>query len=347
LKPSPEEQLVFLSKLQRLFAEGDFTATYKFALLIALADLAVERGDDSGEALELGNRAIAAKFVELYWQQSAPYNTGRSGTSPSVLVQNSGTQAAVITAIAEFRQNNPAATVQSSRLLPSYQALILKVGQTVSAQPINYLQNLGGGSDPFLYERVRGGIVLKPGVAYCLRRFQPLVQQLARSHWVVHIKRNKLNSPMLGKADDLESFLFETPRQALTTIDAGLKKLTGSRCFYCGTTVHDSDVDHFVPFSMYPRDLMHNFVLAHPSCNRSKSDTLAALPHLERWLEFISRHDDALNEIGEAAGRISDKSSCRSVARWGYSNAMSGGGQAWVKSNAYEPVDQAYIDCLE
>ncbi len=59
MKPSPEAQLVFLSKLQRLFAEGDFTATYKFALLVSLADLAVELGDDSGEALELGHRGIA------------------------------------------------------------------------------------------------------------------------------------------------------------------------------------------------------------------------------------------------------------------------------------------------
>jgi 5-methylcytosine-specific restriction endonuclease McrA len=346
VKPSPEEQLVFLSKLQRLFAESDFTATYKFALLIALADLAVEIGNDSKEPLELNHRAIAAKFIELYWQQTAPYSTGRTGTSQDVLMQNSGTQAAIITAIVEFRRNNLAATVHSARFLPGYQTLILKVVPTISAQPINYLQNLGGGTDPFLYERVRGAIILKPGVSYCLRRFQPLVQQLARSHWVSHVKRNKLNLPMLGEADDLESFLFETPRQALTVIGAGLKKLTSSHCFYCGTTVHEADVDHFVPFSLYPRDLMHNFVLAHPACNRSKSDTLAALPHLERWLEFTTRHDDALNEIGKAAGRISDQSSCRAVARWGYANAMPGDGQAWLKSNAYEPVNQVYIDRL-
>ena len=346
MKPSPEEQLVFLSKIQRLFAEGDFTATYKFALLIALAELAVELGDDSGEPLELDHRSIASKFIELYWQQSAPYSTGRAGTAQNVLIQNSGTQAAIITAIVDFRRHNLAATVQSARLLPSYQALIMRVGQTVSAQPINYLQNLGGGTDPFLYERARGAIILKPGVAYCLRRFQPLVQQLARSHWVDHVKGNKLNLPILGVADDLESFLFETPRQALTIIGAGLKALTNSHCFYCGIKVHDADVDHFVPFSMYPRDLMQNFVLAHPSCNRSKSDTLAALPHLERWLEFITRHDDALNEIGQKAGRISDRPSCHSVARWGYANAMSSGGQAWLKSKAYEPVNQAYTACL-
>ena len=48
IAPSPEAQLQFLSKLQRLFAEGDFTATYKFALLMALADLAIELGADDG-----------------------------------------------------------------------------------------------------------------------------------------------------------------------------------------------------------------------------------------------------------------------------------------------------------
>lgn len=33
--PSADEQLSFLSKVQRLFGEGDFTATYKCALLIS------------------------------------------------------------------------------------------------------------------------------------------------------------------------------------------------------------------------------------------------------------------------------------------------------------------------
>ena len=31
--------------------------------------------------------------------------------------------------------------------------------------------NHGGGTDPFLQERVRGAIILKPSVAFCLRRF--------------------------------------------------------------------------------------------------------------------------------------------------------------------------------
>ena len=31
--------------------------------------------------------------------------------------------------------------------------------------------NHGGGTDPFLQEQVRGAIILKPSVAFCLRRF--------------------------------------------------------------------------------------------------------------------------------------------------------------------------------
>ena len=342
MTPSAEDQLAFLSRLQRLFSEGDFTATYKYALLISLSDLAVELGEN--DTLRITYRQLAAKFVELYWQQCAPYSNG--GSTPGLLAQNMGAQAAVISAIIEFRTRNPSATVVAARSFDGYSALVQTVAATVAAQPVNYLQNLGGQLDPFLYERDRGCVVLKPGVAYCLRRFQPLVQQLARSHWIGHIKRNRLNQPLLGVTDDLESFLFETPRQALVVISAGLKKLTNGRCFYCGEPVQAADVDHFVPFSMYARDLMHNFVLAHPTCNRSKSNALAAKPHLDRWLEYITRNTDALQEIGQQAGRITDQGSSLAVARWGYSNAVSGGAMAWVSARQYAPVDQDYLRAL-
>lgn len=51
--PSADTQLAFMTKLQRLLAEGDFAATYKFALLIALAELALELGADTGDSLDL------------------------------------------------------------------------------------------------------------------------------------------------------------------------------------------------------------------------------------------------------------------------------------------------------
>ena len=341
--PSAEAQLVFLGKLQRIFTEGDFTATYKFALLMALADLAVELGADDGEELMVSIRQIAERFIQMYWRQALPYGTGRASTSPGVLAQSNGVQAAVVSAITAFRTRHGAATPQLARALPEYRALLGSVAQTVSAQPLNYLQNFGGLSDAFLYERAEAGkVMLKPGVAYCLRRFQPLVQQLARSHWVEHIKRNRRNAGILGQADDLEDFLFAASRQSLLAISQGLHKVDGAKCFYCAQALKEADVDHFVPFSHYPRDLAHNFVLAHPTCNRSRSDTLAGGPHLERWLSRIDRHADAISDIAMTAGMLADAQVSLKIAAWGYTAAIARGGSGWLAPGHYEAINQRY-----
>jgi len=51
-----------------------------------------------------------------------------------------------------------------------------------------------------------------------------------------------------------------------------------------------------------------------------------------------------LKEIGRKAGINADVSTTLAVARWGYSNAMNSGAQAWLKSNAYEPIRECYMD---
>jgi hypothetical protein len=145
-------------------AKSDFTATYKFALLTSLADLAVGIGADNGAELTLTNRQIAERFVRLYWQHATPYGTGRAETQPGVVIQNLGAQAAVLTAIVEFRKSMPGSTFQQARAAQGFTALVGKVATVVSAQPLKYLQNFGGVADPFIYMRsARGGITLQPG----------------------------------------------------------------------------------------------------------------------------------------------------------------------------------------
>jgi len=46
---------------------------YKYALLLALADISVERGDDAGGELENATYQIAEKFIAYYWRQATPY----------------------------------------------------------------------------------------------------------------------------------------------------------------------------------------------------------------------------------------------------------------------------------
>jgi hypothetical protein len=100
--PTPAEQIAFLGNIERLLSEGQFVATYKYALLIAIADLAVQLGSDDGRELELPLRAIAEQFIELYWRHSAPYDTG----TDSVLIQNSGRQASVISIVTNLQRRH-------------------------------------------------------------------------------------------------------------------------------------------------------------------------------------------------------------------------------------------------
>ena len=71
--PTASEQVDFLQKVQRILGEGSFVATYKYALLQALADLAVVRGDDLGGPLTLATREIAEAMIQLCWRQAAPF----------------------------------------------------------------------------------------------------------------------------------------------------------------------------------------------------------------------------------------------------------------------------------
>lgn len=272
--PTAQQQLDFIAKIQRLFAEGDFSATYKYALLIALTEIAVESDVQDGRELVVSNRLIADKFIELYWKQTTPYASGLPETIPGVLVQNHGVQAAIVNAILDFKNTHSLGlnTLNAAKVHEEYRALQGKVASVVSAQPLNYLQNYGGTTHTFIYVRDKGHIQLMPGVVYCLRTFQGLIQQLARARWVEYIKSHKDNRAIVGQAGDLESFMFETSRANLTILGRLLKTLDGDHCFYCGELMQKIDVDHFIPFTAYPRDLGDNFVLAHACSRRLKFD---------------------------------------------------------------------------
>jgi len=355
--PTAEEHLAFLVKLQRLLSEGDFTATYKFALLMALADIAVERGHDDVRPLEIPMRDIAEKFVDYYWQQTMPYKSVGLGNVVSddavdvdansgpdgILSQNMGATAKVVSDIRRFRADNQVAGIGRAKQSKAFAKLISTVAQTVSKQPVTYFQNIAGGTDPFVYERSDSGIRLKNGVSSHLRKFHGLVQHMARDRWVRHILGNKRNIPALGQKDDLHSFLFESSRKALMIVCNNLSKLTNKKCFYCHGGITDTpDVDHFIPFSLYGRDIAQNFVLAHASCNRSKSDVLGAKPHLENWLEQLNRHQDDISQIALDAGIISDQDTMLSVTKWSYQQGHENGSHAWIKKGVFEPIGEGY-----
>ena len=129
------------------------------------------------------------------------------------------------------------------------------------------------------------------------------------TEWLRFVLSLKQNQPVLGRAVGLSEFLFGSSRAALSLkVSKPLRELQHGLCFYCQDNLPATAcVDHFIPWSRYPRDLAHNLVLAHGACNSRKSDLLGGEPYLERWVEFVSDHDSDLLQLGTEAGLLVDR----------------------------------------
>lgn len=334
--PTPEDQVLFLRNIQRLLSEGQFTASYKFALLHAIADLCVLRGDDSGAPLKLNTHDIAEKFVELYWQQCRPFEMGGQ-IAGIVLLQNKGKQAAVISAIERARHDVGSSLYRlRQKAQDRWDSLLKDVRATVCDQPLWKLQNVGGETLSFLYDRTRARktITLKPGVAFCFRAFYGLMRDLIQGAWVRWVQKH--NAKNLGNLTNLGAFLFDRERSTLESYRSVLRDVQGGRCFYCRKDLHRrSDVDHFVPWSRYPTDLGHNFVLAHPGCNNDKSDHIAAEEHLAAWMDRNKQHSVELGRRLAAAELPHDFPASVRVAEWAYEQTEKAHAQVWVTDGVF------------
>ena len=345
--PTPEDQVRFLRNVQRLLAEGQFVASYKFALIHALADLAVLKGDDTGAPLDIDTKEIAAKFVELYWRQTRPFQVGGEPTG-LVLQQNTGKQAAIISQIVRSQQESGGSLFRFKQAASDrWAALVGEVDQVVCRMPLWKLQTVGSEPLEFLYDNLGRGsrITLKPGVAYCLRAFYELVRDLIEGAWVRFVQ--KVNGGRLGGVTDLGTFLFGEERASLEAYRPILLDVQKGDCLYCRKPLSGkTQVDHFVPWSRYPADLGHNFVLAHDRCNSAKSDFLAAENHLAAWAERNREHRDELDARLVAAALPCDLAATVQIARWVYQQIEKANGQVWVEEKMLRRLDPGWAACF-
>jgi HNH endonuclease len=326
------DAIALAERVLSILEEGGFSATYKFALFTAILDLCIEKSTGHGTPPEtLTTRQLAFKVVDLYWNQVTPYGT--IGT----LRQGGGRgeQATILWHIEEARARwadlATTSTYRASRAHPlEFTDLIDFVEWKLIEMPIPRLQVLGRQQDQFLYEynwpqdgrrsavtayqqgnesAFDNRLLLKPGVAGQLVRLNGMLRPLFHREWAAMVARmNKLPEA------ELERFLFGSERTPLEAVRRPLRDLQDNRCFYCdGTIAGAADVDHFMPWSRYPDDGLDNLVAAHPKCNNSKRDFLAAAEHVERWAERWRQRSAELADLAHAAGWPRDLARSRSV----------------------------------
>lgn len=364
--------IALAEKILALLDEGRFTATYKYAVLLALMDVCLENTSATGAAPEMiTTRQLAEAVVDIYWPHTAPF---RIAPSPKVLLQNAGrreSQAEIIRAIAVFRHRSapdPSTPLLRARTgaRAAFERLLRTVEWKLIEMPLPRLQRFGRREDRFLYsigwdQHIRVGEVreyqkgsrssfdnrihLAPGVGDGLVVLNGLLRPLIHRQWAGLVAR--LNGLEESR---LEEFLFGPRRIPLDPVRLPLQELQADRCFYCGERLRDADgyrphVDHFVPWARYPNNAIENLVVAHERCNTNKRDHLAAADHVERWR---SRFGDssggagAVADIASRAGWETDPERSLGVARGVYL-PLPEAFPLWLRTEMFVPCDREQV----
>ena len=356
--------IAFAERVLELLDEGRYTATYKYAVLLAFIDLCLERTQASGAPPDVVRTPeLAEKIVEIYWPHTVPF--GERTVEARVLRQNASGQAEIVSAITRFRSRHApeAATVWQGRLAASkqYDALVRSVEWKLIEMPLPRLQRMGATAADFVYEigwtesiakrtvdRYAAGdsgafdnrVHLKPGVGGYLVQLNGLLRPLIHRRWCAMVA-------LLNRLEDsrLEDFLFGVERVPTVRVRAGLWEIQGKRCFYCEGRIADpgkGHVDHFIPWARHPDNGIENLVVADVACNACKGSSLAAGEHVTRWAARLAPRGRITLQLADLAIRNTwDRHAERtvSVAR-GIYLGLPKSAKLWLRRKEFVVVDQ-------
>ena len=307
--------IAFGQRILALLDTGSFTASYKYAVLLALIDAVLEGTDDRGHPpTVLRGRDIGRRVLELYWRQARPF------TDKGPLSQSR--QRDLVQKIAEFRVERGVpehATVEHVRRsdFDAFAALEREVVATVVRYPIPLLQKMGVGGRaierPFIYtygwrtgvgastvhsDSFDDEMRLIDDAGEHLAALAGLLRPVVEREWLQFVaSRNDADLEELR----LQQFLFGSQRVGLGALVEPLLAVQAGRCFYCDEPGSGNwEVDHYLPWARLPDNKLDNLVLAHARCNNDKRAALAALSHLLHWMQRF----DPTGQTSHALARV-------------------------------------------
>ncbi len=286
--------LMLLERLQELLRDSRYTTTYKFAVLHALCDLALEM---PAQEQRVPISRLAERVMDLYWQQVIPFQAP-SARNPISLRQSTGGPAAVVQLVASCRSAGRGRRGGRSpvhRRLDYTPMLLVLLKKDV-------LRRLQPGATPFLYRTPigRDELELYPGVAAALRRFHGLLTDTIQARWTAWIEQR---NPQVRGSDALREHLFGVDRVSLRVVVKPMLVLQNGCCFYSGVRITErtAEVDHVLPWSLTRNNSVGNLVLASKRTNLAKGDRLPTAEEVKRWIARNRDHSDDLARIAEEA----------------------------------------------
>lgn len=341
------DTLVFAEKIIALLDEGSFNTTYKFAVIVAFLDLSVELwAESSDRVVSVTSGHLAEKVLEFYWRQSGDFE----GAGP--LMAGKSGQAEILTRVLRYRESKECqgrSLISCKRANGSgFQALERFVEWKLVEQPLPRLQKFGGREDPFIYEiawdenvrepqfkanQIDRRILFRAGVVENFATLNALLRPLVYRKWAEFVA--SANQKRV-KDSALEDYLFGAKRISLEPIRECLTEIQEEKCFFCAEKLraNQTHVDHFIPWSRWPSNLIQNLVVAHQGCNLAKKDFLPATQHLVRWLKRNHQDETLLSQSAQELGWQSDGRLALNAAN-GIYRRLPEGSKLWVKAREF------------
>ena len=85
-------------------------------------------------------------------------------------------------------------------------------------------------------------------------------------------------------------------------------------------------------------------MLAHATCNSSKSDYLAADDHLSHWLDRNRVHGNELGRRFNEVGVVHDLTASVRIAEWAYAQEAVTGGRVWSRGREFVSLSSSWSD---
>ncbi len=270
-----------IDRVESIINRDRKTATYKFALLRALSEIAttspaiVSRRPDGTVAVPL--EAVSELWIRYYWPfvahaQYIPQTFGKGRIAFYEQLREMARLFEQANGLAGFVSSSTAPDLDP-RIGKKVRSLRKKVGETIVKGPVTY-----AGSDEFSY--ANGEIFVQSDL------WRELVLM---GHWIsdsIVLRWAELTSE---KTDEQfkSSFIIDLLIQSTeeTRMDSGVRALYRSRsdlvCAWSGKRLsQDFDVDHIIPFSVRHDSSIWNLVPAAKDVNASKSDKLPTIEAL-------------------------------------------------------------------
>lgn len=296
-----------VERVLQILQHGSTASTYKYAVLLALIDVCVERADVHGmPPTSVTTRQLAERVVELYWAQTRTW----PDSARTMLQQNTQRGRSIPHMVCELRarlevHHGRSVPTSHARFLDAagWEELAREVEWRLIEMPLPKLQRIDREVHSWLYaitwddefrapkkaevkayqegkpSTFDNQVRLVEGVASVLVRMHTLLRPFVQQQWVQAVA--KLNALPENR---LHEFLFGSERVALEPVRTPLSRLQRGLCFYCkqplGRRVH---VDHFLPWARFGEDGLANLVVADETCNGDKSDQLPAHELVRRW----------------------------------------------------------------